>query len=579
MLSQLSIWVLAATLGQAPNDAAWLKAVPADVDAAFRTRGLQATRDDLAAMLKAMSPALADQAIPALTAQLDQFKERMGEPATRTPWVSVIKMGADAASTAYAVLVLEGEYQDVLTSINKGKAPELKHEDGGYDSFPAPDGNGTWYAAKGTGFVAFGPDKGLIAAVAKPGEKTLDSVLSPALKKPLLAGDAGLYVNAAALVTRYGDQIEAGRQAFMATLDQAGQQMGNATTIEAAKSIYGGLFDALKYADRLTLDLDFSAEALDLAGVLAVKADSELAKGIAASHPGTAASLGKFSPNAAFYAYMNLNATAMGRLQGMALNLFNPGGKKSPEQEKATAQLEALGRIETVGATTMGEGMKALNEITVSDPKAYIAATLAMLKAIKGSEGPLNVYKEVKVEENVQTHQGLSFTHVTATFDPEKLAKLAGNNPAGAGSMKAMFGGDSISYWFGTDGKRLIQVTTASWDEAKKLIDAFLKGDAGVGTKPGFKAVRSRLPETANFLMLVSAQGLTKMIATQLVTTLNKPDLKVPANLPAEPAFFGLSLTPVPPAAYEFHLVVPSPVGPVIEKGLVPIFRGIQGGN
>jgi hypothetical protein len=40
---------------------------------------------------------------------------------------------------------------------------------------------------------------------------------------------------------------------------------------------------------------------------------------------------------------------------------------------------------------------------------------------------------------------------------------------------------------------------------------------------------------------------------------------------------FGGSLTPRPPSAYEFHLVVPSQVGPIFEKGFVPLFQGIQG--
>ena len=137
MLAQLSIWVLAATLGQAPTDTAWLKAVPADVDVAIRVRGLESTRDDLAAMLKALSPALAEQALPALDAQLAQFKERTGEGALRTPWVSLVKLNPGAGGTPpYAVLVLHDDYQAVLASISKGKAPELKHEDGGYDSFP-----------------------------------------------------------------------------------------------------------------------------------------------------------------------------------------------------------------------------------------------------------------------------------------------------------------------------------------------------------------------------------------------------------------------------------------------------------
>ena len=56
MLAQLSLLILAGTLGQAPPETAWLNAVPGDVDVVIRCRGLDATRDDLENMLKAMSP-------------------------------------------------------------------------------------------------------------------------------------------------------------------------------------------------------------------------------------------------------------------------------------------------------------------------------------------------------------------------------------------------------------------------------------------------------------------------------------------------------------------------------------------
>jgi hypothetical protein len=581
MLVSLSMWLMAAALGQAPADAAWLKAVPADVDVAIRIRGLESTRDDLSAMLKAMSPMLADQAIPALTAQLDQFKTKYGEGSVKSPWVGLVRLPAagEGGPPTFAVLVLEGDHAAVLKTINGGKAPELKPHDGGYDAFDAPDGSGSWYTVKGNGFTAFGPDKNLIAAVAKPTGKTLDKVLTPALTKPFLGGDVGLYVNASALVARYGDQIETGRQGLMGALDQAGQQKGNAASIEAAKAMYGGLFDALKYADVLTLDLDFSAEALDLAGVLAAKPDSAAAKAIVGSKPGRPVNLGKLAPDAAFFAYMNLNPKSFSRLQGMAMNMINPSGKTSPEQQKAMAQLEAAGQVEATGATTMLGGMKALNDIKVADPKAYVDANLALLKAMSTADSPLNVYKEVKVDEKTESYQGLTFTHVAAKLDLDKLAKLSANNPGAAESVKSMFGGESLNYWFGTDGKRLLHVTAANWDNAKAQVDAYLKGDAGIGTTPGFKPLLAKLPDTATFMMLISAQGLTKMIASQLASTLNKPNIKVPDDLPKDPALIGLSLTPSQPNGYEFHLVVPSPVGQVIEKGMLPVFRGIQGGN
>src|SRR5262249_20497628 len=56
MLTLISQWILIATLGQAPSEAALLKAAPAEVDVAVRVRGLEAARDDLLAMLKEMNP-------------------------------------------------------------------------------------------------------------------------------------------------------------------------------------------------------------------------------------------------------------------------------------------------------------------------------------------------------------------------------------------------------------------------------------------------------------------------------------------------------------------------------------------
>jgi len=219
--------------------------------------------------------------------------------------------------------------------------------------------------------------------------------------------------------------------------------------------------------------------------------------------------------------------------------------------------------------------MRGINDITVSDPKKYIEANVAMLQAMKGGEGQLNVYKDIKVERDAQTYQGMAFTRVVATLDLDKLAQIGGNNPAQAETFKAMFGGDTVSYWFGTDGKRLLQVMTPKWEDAKAQVDAYLKGSAGVGATPGFKALRSQLPEQASLLFMVNAQSLVQIFATQFAAILKNPNLKVPGDLPKEPALLGVSLTPRPPVGYEFHLVIPSSVGIVIEKGLAPLFRGL----
>jgi hypothetical protein len=172
-------------LGQSPApvaaDAGWLDAVPANVDVALRVRGMEATHADLMAMLRIMSPTLAERAERSLSGPLAEFPQKFGEAAARTPWVGLIRTAAPGVEgkPPFAILVLNDDYPGVLKTIRGGKDPELKHPEGGYDAFKSPDGEELRYAVKGPGFVAFGPDQALIGAIAKPGEKTLDKALTP----------------------------------------------------------------------------------------------------------------------------------------------------------------------------------------------------------------------------------------------------------------------------------------------------------------------------------------------------------------------------------------------------------------
>jgi hypothetical protein len=195
---------------------------------------------------------------------------------------------------------------------------------------------------------------------------------------------------------------------------------------------------------------------------------------------------------------------------------------------------------------------------------------------MKGGEGLAGVYKDLKIESNVGTHRGVTFNHVIATIDLEKLTQLSPNNPATAAAMKSMFGGETLHSWFGTDGKRVFQITEPAWPGVKARIDAFLDGHARIGESRGFQSVRSQLPEQASLLVILSSQGVVRMFANQLAATLNKPELKAPQDLPKEDVFLGASLTPRRPAGYEFHLVIPSQAGPIFEKGLVPLFQSIK---
>lgn len=253
-----------------------------------------------------------------------------GEAALKTPMVGLVRLGDDGAGPPFVVMLLSDNYKGLLKDFNGGQDPDLKKEEGGYDAFDGPGGMGTWYAVKGPGIVAFGPSKGLIAAIAKPHGKTLDAVLGGSTAKPFLSGDLGVYVNATALTVRYGDQIEQGRQLFIGALDQAAQQQpGQEGMMKFVKDFYGGIFDSIKNADIIVLSLDVAEKGLHLTGVLNVKPDAPAAKTIAGIHASPAATLGNLPVGAMTYIYMDMEAKTFERLQNMSLKMMG-SAKPSP---------------------------------------------------------------------------------------------------------------------------------------------------------------------------------------------------------------------------------------------------------
>ncbi|WP_422927671.1 hypothetical protein [Singulisphaera sp. PoT] len=577
MLTSFSACMLAAILGQIPADSAWLKAIPDNVDVAIHSRGMEATQKDVVAMLKAMSPTLADTAEPVLTNQLATLENQFGAIVAKSPWVGVVKIapGAPGGPPPFALLILKDDHEGILKGLSGGKELKLKHLADGVDSFDAPQGNGTWFATKGAGFTAIGPDQPLITAIAKPTGKTLDKVLNEATAKPFLDGDLGLFVNVAALASRYQDQIDGARKGMITALDQAAEQSGNATSMESVKDIYGKLFDSIKYADILTLDLDAAAKGLHIVGALTAKADSDAAKAVAKGQAGDGGELAQFADDSAYYMYMNMSADTIDSLMSMSLRMMSPTGKPSPEMEKARALLREQGRIEALGSVGFDKGMTAVTVSRVKDPKKYLEATQAIAQAMKNNKDAKSFVTDVKVEPDAQKYKGYSFTHIGTTMDFDKLAAQAGGAQGVAG-MKSMYGGDTVHNWYGTDGEQILQIVAPSWESAKKELDSYLDTKGKIGATADYKEIRSQLPEKNSLLAIISAQGLAKLFATQLAAAANKPDLKLPTDMPKEPALFGLSLAPKAPNAYEFHFILPSDVGAVIEKGFVPLFQSLQ---
>jgi len=567
----VSLW-MAAALGQAPaGEAAWLKSVPADVAAVVRVKALETARDDLMKMLEAMSGNAAALAKGPIDQGMEQFTAMHGKPAAQHPFFTVMRLPKDGAPIPpWAVLVESDNYTGVLKGIARKDDLTPKPTGQGYDTFDGPDGT-PWFSFKGTGFVAFGQDEALIKAISKP-QASLSEKISTELRTQLLGGDLGLYVNVAAIQAQYAEQIEGGKQMFMGLLDQAGDQMGPMK--DSIKSMYGSMFDSLKVADALALNFDFAGEGLTVSGLATVKADSSVAKSLASARTGTGADLGKLPAESTAFVYMNVNPENLAGIQRFGMSFMTGETTPSPEMEKALALQREAGATETYSGNSgkgVASGMDSFSISKPKDPEKAIEAQTQIARAMKSGKG---MVKDVTVTDKALSYKGYTFNMIKTTFDLEKM--VAPGAPGGVEGVRKMFGGDTITAYYGTDGKTVLTVTARTPEEAKKLIDQATSGEGSIGQSKAFEALRAKFPKEVTTIFFLSAQGLIKQMANQLSATLNKEDLKVPADLPKEPALLGGSLT-ASGKGFSFEFVVPSSVGPVIEKGAVPIIQSLQG--
>jgi hypothetical protein len=556
----VGLW-MAAAVGQAPAEASWLKSVPADVPVVARVRALEDVGGDLQAMLKTMSPAAAEAVQNLVEPQLQAFEGMYGAAAGKNPFFVLFRLPDPAQPnlSAWGVIVKTGDPAAVIKGLAQDGGEKPKSLDG-YESFPAKDGQ-TWYATRGTGWVAFGPDEAMIKAVHKP-QSSLGEALSPEVQARFLAGDVGLYLNIAEMHKQYGDFLEQVRPGILAQLEQA-QNAGGAQNAQNATMLFDALNTALKVGDRLALSLDFDAAGLTLAALATVKGDSPAAQGLARARTGTGQLLEKLPGDKMVYVF---TAERPGSTTGPP----KPGARAmtSPAVDKAVAaRMQAL-----EGRLVMAISPMPMQVVSLADPKDPQAAVKASLEADKARQAQGEA--ETTIEPNALTYGGFQLARSRTHVDTQKIVKNANTPLPNADEiMKKMFAGNNVTSYMGTDGKLFLEVTAPSEDLLKAQIDAIKDGSRSLGASASWKALRARFPDQVSVLVLLNAQELVKLLLTGIGAMSNQADLKPPADFPKATALLGFALI-TSPQGYDFRLIIPGAVGPVFEKGLAPLMQG-----
>jgi hypothetical protein len=575
---------LALALGQAPSaEAAWMKALPADLDIAIHLRGLGTVKSDLASMIKGMSPTAEQSLVPQLDQGLQAIRKQISEQVLPpdSPIVALVRLpkpGEDPGPKGPPFLTVAAikDYPALQKSGFGLQNIKSKKESGGYDTNTGMDNAGneqTVYSYKGNGFAAVSNDEDLIKAVAKPsGGKTLDSKLSGEVAARFFGGDIGLYVDLATIQERYGEQIDALRQNIPGVAQGLGQQGGGDPA--ALQAQMDALFQGLKNAKALAFNFDFASDGLKLSGVATVKDDS----GVAKARTGTGEMLTRMPDDASFYVYTNASVDTIEKLaRSNFQTMMGAGAKDSPDLKKGFDLQREAGVQDTAMAMSMGQGTRQVLLVAATDPKKFVEGITTLSKAQKPSSGGEGVVKDVTITPNAETYKQLRLNRATVTLDLAKLAEKVPNNQGGAEALRKMLGGDTTNTWYGTDGKRVVSATAKDWDQARAMIDQVLgSGGGGLGASASYKAIRSKLPAKVGTLLLVSAQGALQAAAANLGAMTGRP-AEVPGDVPKAPAYFGGALTRSA-GGYTFEFLVPREVGPVIEKGFLPVFSTLQGG-
>jgi hypothetical protein len=215
------------------------------------------------------------------------------------------------------------------------------------------------------------------------------------------------------------------------------------------------------------------------------------------------------------------------------LNQEYGAGEDNPKSaaliQKQLAALSAAGPQGEYSASTTPE--VGLTVTSYQDPKKAVAVLTTLYKGLVGGNRYASVILKEKpgVEESAAEHRGFAFTRVRLHLDFDASVKGLPDpvRQATLDQMKRLWK-EHTSFWIGTDGKVVVQLTGSDWDAAKKLLDTYLDGKNGIATEPGFQLARKNLPETATLIYLLE----TSQVLTVLIDQLKTAGEAFPGGLP-----------------------------------------------
>ncbi len=409
--------------------------------------------------------------------------------------------------------------------------------------------------------------------------------MGEAVAEAFLGADVSLFVNMDRILDEYGDKIKQFRGLFQLLLQQggAGAIPGlDQKQLELVKLLYEGLFQGIEDSKGLALGFSFQPEGLALRIETAFAPDTKTSKALGAEKPGKIEMLSELPAGRLSYTAGMLSKKMMSSFASLGSE-FAPEDGNDKSAKLVEAYREALSNASVNGfAELTGGNNSGLAVLAPNDPDTLVTAKLAALKSLTSGGTYRNVVLKEKpvVKEATQKLAGYTLHEARFVLDFEATVQNVGDQNV----REAMLAGlkrsvpEKPTVWFGTDGKKVVQISAKDWDAAKKLLDDLTSGKSAVGNNESFKTTRSQLPGEVSVIAIFDlAEAMVALSEQAGDMTANLPGLPV-GEIPklkkpdGPPVYVGVSVV-VKSNGFRIDAFVPAKSVDLGKTILAPLFE------
>jgi hypothetical protein len=574
--------VLAAGPAVAADDTS-LALIPPKAIATVQINGIGRVQDRLDKLLKDAVPDRADEVSKivrnAIAEALAGRDTKALQPDGRVlvAIADIEKLPDDATLTFLFPVKNNNDFRSQF--LTDGERKSLK-KDGDLETLLWEDRKAPFYLVNLKGYVAVSSDKETATRYAKGEIGGVAKQLSADTARTFLDADVGLFINVREVNTRYGDQLKKYKSLADLFLKGDTVQGVSKTQLEQLKGVIEAAFQVVEHGTAAVLAVEFRPDGLALHGLAQFADNTTTAEALKKHKPTTLAEIGTLPAGQMAYSAGILpgsDSRTSALMDAFAVDDTDPVAKEKVEQ----LQMEVAGFDRGLTLATGKMAGASLETIESRYAAKIVAARLGMLKALtkEGSFGGVPLKNKPEIAEKAETIGGFALHRATFAYDFDRAVSELPEEQrdAAKASVKRTVGGDESMVWVGTDGRVVLQLSAAKWDDAKALAEAYLSPAARLEQDEAFQFTRKQLPAEATMLVVLdTAQTVYSLYgifqgAAGAVPGLSKaqPNAKAPAG---KPAYIGIALV-LRPGHGGFDVFIPATAADPVRRLVKPLLE------